>query len=167
MIQQHINGSDVFNRSWQEYKLGFNDSNGNFWLGNELLHQLTKHDRYKLRFDLRQRVANSWYWAEYSTFMVTSEETKYLMRVDGHSGDWTKVFIHHDGAMFTTYDSDNDEDSTRNCAVTTGGGFWWKTCFYYNGVNGVNTPLSSSLKFRYKSSSSVYNLLISRMWLTC
>ena len=69
LIQQNINGSDFFNRSWAEFKVGFNDSRGNFWLGNELLHQLTQNDRYKLRVDLQLRNA-SWYYAEYSSFVI-------------------------------------------------------------------------------------------------
>jgi len=37
LIQQNIGGStDLFNRSWEEFKVGFNDSRGNYWLGNEV-----------------------------------------------------------------------------------------------------------------------------------
>lgn len=53
LIQQNINGTNFFNRSWAEFKVGFNDTRGNYWLGNELLSQLTQSDRYKLRFDLQ------------------------------------------------------------------------------------------------------------------
>lgn len=67
--------------------MGFNDSNGNFWLGNELLHQLTTSRRYKLRFDLHyQTTITYWYWAEYSTFEVTSEASEYLVNVGGYRG---------------------------------------------------------------------------------
>jgi len=53
-------------RSWAEYKVGFNDSRGNYWLGNDLLSQLTLTGRYKLRFDLQSRDTRRWYHAEYS-----------------------------------------------------------------------------------------------------
>jgi len=167
LIQQHINGSRVFNRSWEEYKAGFNDSSGSFWLGNELLHQLTKLSKYKLRFELRRQSAgNVWYWAEYSTFVVTSEETKYLMHVDDYSSNIGDGFVlNHDGAMFSTYDSDNDSNATHNCAATAGGGFWWNTCGGTHSVASVNTQLGGSFGWRY--STGIYNLLISRMWLTC
>ena len=73
LVRQNINGSDVFNGSWAEYKDGFNDTRGNLWLGNDLLHQLTASGRrYKLRFDLQATNA-SWYYAEYRSFIVTSE----------------------------------------------------------------------------------------------
>jgi len=79
MIQQNINGSLAFNRSWAEYKVGFNDSRGNYWLGNDLLSQLTFSGRYKLRFDLQSRSNTSnWYYAEYSTFIVLSESSNPL-----------------------------------------------------------------------------------------
>ena len=64
LIQQNADGSDFFNRSWAEFKVGFNDSLGNYWLGNDLLHQLTGNVRYKLRVDL-QSSNGSWYYAEY------------------------------------------------------------------------------------------------------
>jgi len=146
LIQQHINGSDVFNRSWEEYKAGFNDTAGNFWVGNELLHQLTKNGRYKLRFDLRSSsVSNSWYWVEYGRFEILSEANKYLMHVGFYSGRWTDALLSHNGAMFSTYDSDNDR-----------GGFWWNNYCH-------STPLGSGGDFRW----SVSPLTLSRMWLTC
>ena len=87
-MQQNVNGSNFFNRSWEEFKVGFNDSRGNYWLGNELLHQLTLKNPYKLRFDLQLR-NGSWYYAEYSTFVVYSEAQNYKMGVGGYSGRLT------------------------------------------------------------------------------
>jgi len=73
LVQQRINETNGFNRSWTEYKVGFNDSKGNFWLGNDMLHQLTTSSgNYKLRFDL-QATNGSWYYAEYNRFIVESE----------------------------------------------------------------------------------------------
>ena len=46
MIQQNVM-SDGFNCSWAEYKVGFNDSRGSYWFGNDLLSQLTLTGRYK------------------------------------------------------------------------------------------------------------------------
>jgi len=41
LIQQNADGSNFFNRSWVEFKVGFGDESGNYWLGNDLLSQLT------------------------------------------------------------------------------------------------------------------------------
>jgi len=75
LIQQKVDRpkSDFFNRSWDEFKVGFNDTSGNYWIGNELLSQLTLSGRYKLRFGLHAYPNNSWYYAEYSAFIVYGE----------------------------------------------------------------------------------------------
>jgi len=166
MIQQNINGSNFFNRSWAEFKVGFNDSSGNFWLGNELLHQLTSDGRYKLRFDLQRRTSSlSWLYAEYSSFVVLPETYNYRMVVSGYSGNAGDAFGYHDRLMFTTYDRDNDPWTTsittynNNCAVLTGGGFWYKQCALAN----VNTVRGRGGDFSWNSS----RLQSSRMWLTC
>jgi len=88
------------------------------------------------------------------------------MRAGEYSGNSGEMFIaYHDGAMFSTYDSDNDSDATRNCAAITGGGFWWKTCAGTLGVTSVNTQISGGFGCRVGSTN--YPMLISRMWLTC
>ena len=132
LIQQNVHGSNFFNRPWAEFKVGFNDSSGNYWLGNDLLNQLTEKGRYKLRFDLQGR-GRGWYYAEYSTFSVMSEKHNYRLQVAGYSGNaGGDAFSYHDGMMFTTYDRDNDvwtgSNYQGNCAVLNGGGFWYKNC---------------------------------------
>ena len=86
LIQQNADGSDFFNRSWTEFKVGFNDTRGNYWLGNDLLSELTLNGRYKLRVDL-QATNHTWYYAEYSTFTVQNEANSYQLRVSGFSGN--------------------------------------------------------------------------------
>ena len=80
LIQQNVDGSNFFNRSWAEFKVGFNDTSGNYWFGNDLLSQLTMNGRYKLRFDLQGR-GRGWYYAEYTTFRVMSELNNYKLQV--------------------------------------------------------------------------------------
>jgi len=148
-----------FNRSWAEYKVGFNDSRGNYWLGNDLLSQLTLTDRYKLRFVLQSRSTRNWYYAEYSTFIVQPESTNYRLNVSGYSGNAGDALRSHNGRMFTTFDRDSDRSSEDNCAVRVGGGFWYKSCCqccvnsYYNYFSWAGVPGSY--------------LQVSRMWLQC
>lgn len=52
VIQRRQDGSVDFNRTWKEYKEGFGDLNGEFWLGNENIHKLTSQGDYSLRIDL-------------------------------------------------------------------------------------------------------------------
>jgi len=109
MIQQNTdNGSALFNRAWAEYKVGFNDSGGNYWLGNDLLSQLTLTGRYKLKFDLQSRKNNNWYYAEYSTSTVQSESSNYTLHVSGYSGNAGDALSRQNGMKFSTFDRDND-----------------------------------------------------------
>ena len=160
LIQQNVDRSNVFNRSWAEFKVGFNDSRGDYWLGNDLLSQLTLTGRYKLRFDLQSRSNHSnWYSAEYSAFIVQSESSNYRLEVSRYSGNAGRdALSYQNGMKFNTFDRDNDQWS-RNCAVRYGGGFWHRDCFHccvncYNYLRWYGLPGGELLQS-------------SRMWLQC
>jgi len=163
LIQQNINGSNFFNRSWAEYKVGFNDSSGNYWLGNELLSQLTVNNHYKLKFDLQSRSNSNWYYAEYNTFRVLTEAYNYTLQVAGYSGNAGYDAFgssQHNGQMFSTYDRDNDLHSSSHCAASHGGGFWYgRACSRCN-VNGAS-------HFYWRGLPGGSDLQSSRMWLQC
>jgi len=127
LVQRNVNGSRVFDRSWAEFKVGFNDTLGNYWLGNDLLSYLTLSRPYKLRVEIQARNF-SWYYAEYSSFNVSGESSNYTLHMSGYSGDGGDGFGYHNGMMFTTYDRDNDKWSSNNCASYDGAGFWYKSC---------------------------------------
>jgi len=159
LIQQN-DGSGGFNRTWAEYKVGFGDPSGNYWLGNDLLSQLTANYRYKLRFDLQQRSSSKLYYAEYSTFRVLSEAHRYTLQVDGFSGNASRDALdYHNGYDFTTFDRDNNDHPSGNCAAGIGGGFWWRYC----GACFVNGARS----FYWSNLPGGDRLLSSRMWLLC
>ena len=40
--QNHGNDEQFFNRNWNDYRQGFGDASGNFWIGNKHLHQMTQ-----------------------------------------------------------------------------------------------------------------------------
>jgi len=162
LIQQNIDGSDFFNRSWEEFKVGFNDSDGNYWLGNDLLSQLTLSGRYKMKFDLQSRSNTSnWYHAEYSTFRVLPETDNYELKVSGYSGNaGGDALSNQNGAMFSTYDRDNDLHST-HCAARFGG-FWYYNCF----ACGVNVARSTGYFF-WVGLPGGRDLQSTRMWLQC
>ena len=63
LIQRHVEPSPAnsFNRSWAEFKNGFCDSSGNFWIGNDRLHDATKKQnptRHQLRVVLTDTNGN-------------------------------------------------------------------------------------------------------------
>jgi len=165
LIQQN-NGSGSMNRPWAEFKVGFGDPSGNYWLGNDLLSQLTvtANNRYKLRFDLQQNRTGNWYYAEYSTFRVLSEADGYMMLVGGYSGNAGRDAFgpSHNGEKFTTVDRENDRYTSLNCAALMGGGFWWRNCgrCYVNGARSTGW-------FYWDGLPGGRDLRLSRMWLEC
>jgi len=166
LIQQNVDGSNFFHRPWAEFKVGFGDPSGNYWLGNDLLSQLTLTGRYKLRFDLQSGSnPGNWYNAEYSTFRVLPETDNYRVVVTDFSGNATDAFAwYHNGMMFTTHDRDNDPHSG-NCATVTRGGFWHNTCFRC-GVTVSNTR-PAPWRFIWHRLPGGWDLQTSRMWLEC
>ena len=143
--------------------MGFGDPSGNYWLGNDLLSQLTANNRYKLRFDLQQRSTGNWYYAEYSRFRVLSEADNYTLMVSGFSGNASHdAFGLHNGEKFTTIERDNDRLSSYNCAAWSRGGFWWSDCGWCR-VNGAR----SIGRFYWQGLPGGSRLQLSRMWLQC
>ena len=85
VFQKRLDGSVNFYRGWNDYKQGFGNLNGEFWLGLEKMYRLTRRGRYKLRVDLEDTSGNTAY-AEYDMFAVTSERTKYQLGIGSYSG---------------------------------------------------------------------------------
>uniref|UniRef100_K1PLI4 Angiopoietin-4 n=1 Tax=Magallana gigas TaxID=29159 RepID=K1PLI4_MAGGI len=85
VIQKRKDGSTDFYRTWKEYKEGFGTPSRNYWIGNDVIHQLTKTSPQKLRFVL-QRYSGEKGQAEYSKFAVGDENSKYKLTVSGYSG---------------------------------------------------------------------------------
>jgi len=166
LIQQNVDGSNFFHRSWAEFKVGFNGSNGNYWLGNELLSQLTPSDRFKVRCDLQSRTNNNWYYAEYTTFKVLSEADSYRLQVTGYSGNAGNALAHSNDMKFTTHDRDNDRWAAVNCAVKTGGGFWHKNCAHADVNSNRNSGLARH-KFSWQGLPGGDALQSTLMWLKC
>ena len=86
VVQRRHDGTLSFNRRWLEYKYGFGNNYGEFWIGNELLHLMTLQKDYVLRMDVWDWEGNRAY-AEYDTLKVESEENKYRLKIRGYSGN--------------------------------------------------------------------------------
>ncbi|XP_020604814.1 ryncolin-2-like [Orbicella faveolata] len=139
VIQKRLNGSVNFKRGWKYYKQGFGNLNGEFWLGLDKMHRLTKEGKNRLRVELEDTEGNTAF-AEYDMFAVTSERAKYQLSLGAYSNSGTAgdSFTYHRGAPFSTKDQDNDEDD-RHCAATFKGGWWYQTCRRAN-LNGLYHP---------------------------
>ena len=95
VIQKRLDGSVDFNLDWADYKRGFGNQNGEFWLGLDKVHRLTTEGSNRIRVELEDIEGNTAY-AEYDMFAVASESAKYQLSLGTYSGEGMKLDkIHH------------------------------------------------------------------------
>ena len=85
VLQKRLDGSVDFYRGWDDYKRGFGNLNGEFWLGLDKIHRLSK-ERSRLHVDLEDTTGKTAY-AEYDFFGVASERSKYKLSLGTYSGN--------------------------------------------------------------------------------
>jgi len=132
VFHERFNGFVGFYRDLDEYKKGLGDVRGEYWLGNEKIHQLTEIPS-QLRVEINTTSSGNKY-AKYSNFSVTNEATNYTLFVGFYSGDAYDRLTAHNGFAFTSKDRDNDKNSG-NCAVNYRGAWWYNNC-YSSHLNG-------------------------------
>ena len=104
VFQKRMDGSVNFYRGWNDYKLGFGNLNGEFWLGLDKINRLTSSARNRLRVDLEDTKGKTAY-AKYDHFAVTSERSKYQLSLGTYSGEHSfkaKRPISSQGGPFTS-----------------------------------------------------------------
>ena len=85
VFQRRMNGTVDFYRGWNDYKVGFGDVSGEFWLGLDKIHRLSESGQNVLRVDLEN--FSGWQvYAQYTTFAVSNEANQYILTVGGFSG---------------------------------------------------------------------------------
>ncbi|XP_028390967.1 ryncolin-1-like [Dendronephthya gigantea] len=134
VFQRRQDGSQDFYFGWSDYKAGFGDLNGEFWLGLDKIHRLWKSGQNDLRVDLMDFYGIEAY-AKYSTFSVADESGKYRLRIGSYSGDAGDSLAYQDQRQFSTKDSDNDI-SGGSCATLRKGAWWYSACASSN-LNGL------------------------------
>uniref|UniRef100_A0A673SVJ7 Fibrinogen-like protein 1 n=2 Tax=Suricata suricatta TaxID=37032 RepID=A0A673SVJ7_SURSU len=158
VIQRRSDGSENFNRHWNDYENGFGNfvqENGEYWLGNKNIHLLTAQGDYTLKIDLADFEKNSRY-AQYKLFKVGDEKNSYELNIgeySGTAGDSLTGDFHpevqwwagHQRMKFSTRDRDND-NYEGNCAEEDQSGWWFNRChsanlngFYYKGSYSAKT----------------------------
>ncbi|KAK2909547.1 hypothetical protein Q8A67_005384 [Cirrhinus molitorella] len=112
VIQRRMDGSVNFYQPWNQYKRGFGNVEGEYWLGLENMYQLTRN-----RTSLEGKV------------LLCTRSSLWVQKLAGDSMSF------NDGMKFTTLDKDQDLFG-KNCAKLFLGAFWYKDCHYAN-PNGV------------------------------
>lgn len=139
LIQHRFDGSTSFNHTWDEYKNGFGKLIGEFWLGNDKIHLLTKAKNMSLRIEIEDFAGIKEY-AHYDHFYVANESQQYRLSIGGYSGtagnamQFSKKY-NHDQKLFTTPDRDNDHYPSGNCGAYYSSGWWFDACMSAN-LNG-------------------------------
>ncbi|XP_028515949.1 ficolin-1 [Exaiptasia diaphana] len=127
VFQRRQDGSVDFYRNWQQYKRGFGNLNGEFWLGNDYIHRLTARTASSLRVELEDWDGTRKY-AKYGSFSVGDESDKYRLRVGSYSGTAGDSLIsNHNNMAFSTKDRDNDNAGI-NCAAHFRNAWWYNRC---------------------------------------
>ncbi|CAH3162305.1 unnamed protein product, partial [Pocillopora meandrina] len=149
VIQKRMDGSVDFNRTWNEYKHGFGNLVGEFWLGLDKINRLTRNKtKNKLRVDLGVTNGKTVH-PEYDWFGIGNETAKYRLYI----GNITKLceFLlfcfetdatvssdslgPHRNLVFGTWDRDPVD-----CAQRGGRGWWYGSgikCAVLSNLNGI------------------------------
>ncbi|XP_075162636.1 uncharacterized protein LOC142235268 [Haematobia irritans] len=137
IIQRRINGSVDFYRGWSEYKSGFGNLDGEFWIGLDKLHALTATlAPMELLIHLGDHNDIVKY-AKYGIFSIGSEDELYeLKEIGNYEGNAGDSFTQHKGNKFSTKDRDNDANEWDSCAEENMGAWWYENCQWSN-LNGL------------------------------
>ncbi|KAL7674147.1 hypothetical protein ACOME3_000427 [Neoechinorhynchus agilis] len=123
--------------NWVSYKEGFGSNVTNeYWMGLEKMNGLIGNTPVQLRLEAWKDGKEGDKWIEViDGFSVGKESEGYPLRIaaenstsETYRGPIYKAFLYHNNSMFSTADNDNDDWKDGNCAVTAGGGWWYKEC---------------------------------------
>ncbi|XP_061190545.1 ficolin-1-like [Saccostrea echinata] len=131
-IQRRTTGSVNFTRNWADYKVGFGIPEEDYWIGNDVIHQLTKYLP-QLYVSITHKTLNQRY-VIYNQFSVSDGNNNYRLFLSGPTtGTLGDNMLNTDrrivGMGFSTLDKDNDnKPGNYNCAAKFGGGWWFNGC---------------------------------------
>ena len=135
--------SDFFQEAtWKDYKNGFGEPEGTYWMGLERMHEMTSTGTWQLMLIARAgNVASSFNYIIYNNFKIGSELMEYPLTVEnvgGTRGEWQSAtedeLMYFNDMEFSTPDKDNDRDYN-HCAQQNPSGWWFKHCYFFD-LNG-------------------------------
>ncbi|XP_049297131.1 ficolin-1-like [Anopheles funestus] len=134
VIQHRFDGSMNFFRNWKEYKHGFGNLDGEFWLGLDRIYHLTVARPHEVVF-LLEDFDGVKTFAKYDLFEIGDEDEKYVLKkLGGYSGTAGDSLGIANTMKFSTFDSDNDTWE-KQCAAAFTGAWWYSNCHSSN-LNG-------------------------------
>ncbi|XP_030832924.1 fibrinogen C domain-containing protein 1-like [Strongylocentrotus purpuratus] len=168
LMRKRYDGSVNFYRNYSEYVQGFGDVSGEYWLGLDIIHLLSKGG-VELRVDMVD-YGNIQLYAHYGQFSIGSPITKYdyiqanlfitcpsfqcsyQLDFASYSGNAGEALYIGKNRGFSTYDMDND-NSNSNCAIVYRGAWWYGDCYSsnLNGVYGIYEVPGIAWNYMYES----------------
>ena len=138
LFQRRFNGNISFDRDWQNYKEGFGDVHGEFWLGNEYVHLMTNMEDLNgcemmmkgKRFNGKTRSIF------FRNFQLLSEKEYYKVASKAVCDDCKDMEKHFIREPFSSRD---ENKSNKKCPQLFKGGWWYPvrgaTCsnLFFNG----------------------------------
>ncbi|ESP05274.1 hypothetical protein LOTGIDRAFT_98064, partial [Lottia gigantea] len=127
IVMQHYDPGVVFNMSWEEYKTGFSSTDSD-WIGLSSLHYITKSSRFKIFIEMKNPTTNEYLANGYDNFKIDNESTGYrLLSLGNQIRNELDTCLLSDliGTSFSTFDNDQDQNDTVNCAAVYGIGWWF------------------------------------------
>ncbi|XP_063929730.1 angiopoietin-related protein 1-like [Zophobas morio] len=123
-VVNRFDGSQNFYLNWTDYKQGFGNLSGEYWLGLDHLYELTNSKRTELLFELVDWDLKKVY-ALYDDFQIGNEFEMYRVKTLGkYTGDAGNSFYPHQNANFSTADNEHSE----TCAAYFEAGWWYVDC---------------------------------------
>ncbi|XP_029633596.2 fibrinogen-like protein 1 isoform X1 [Octopus sinensis] len=144
VIMQRSDGSVNFNRPWNDYKNGFGNVDGEYWIGNEVIHRLTHNRTALIRIVMKSMwILGGEAHSLYRQFRIGNESSGYKLFIGGYDnsstgGDSMTSTTEYckepsiNGSKFSTNDRENNPS---NCSTELSGGWWFSDCGCSN-LNG-------------------------------
>ncbi|KAH8349980.1 hypothetical protein KR084_010710, partial [Drosophila pseudotakahashii] len=124
-IQKRSDGSENFDRSWEDYKDGFGKVTREFFVGLEKIHILTNSAPHELYIKLG-RSDGSLSSATFDHFQIGNKTESYVLKslgvFHGTSGDYFTTCLNQ---KFATFDRPGDYNM---CSTNEQGGWWSNDC---------------------------------------
>ncbi|XP_078417468.1 angiopoietin-related protein 3 isoform X2 [Cetorhinus maximus] len=121
---------------------------GEFWLGLEKVHHITRQGDYVLHIELDDWKRDKRF-IKY-TFSLGEKESDYTVQLsDILLGNLHNAMTEQTGMKFSTKDRDNDMRNDTNCAESYSGGWWFNACGEAN-LNGKYVKIRSKGKLEQR-----------------
>ncbi|XP_069491511.1 angiopoietin-related protein 3 [Ambystoma mexicanum] len=151
VIQRRIDGALDFNQTWRTYVNGFGDLKGDFWLGLEKVHSISRQTEYTLHIEMEDWKNNQRH-IEY-TFTLGGKDMDYSILLSQTSGNIPSALTENRHVRFATPDHNSDAQGDQNCPEGYSGGWWYTVC---GGTNLNGKYMKAKSKGRYERKRGVY-----------